>query len=193
MSDKYQNFVSYLGGLERAAFAKVRRSLSDETSMEAIPYLERWTVGESTWNRSMFYLLAGLYCLYERPLEGKPEERSARPGSHKENLGVSMAELYLAKDRSSSVEHRFVTLLDADAEQLPYRLRQMVTLLRSSDVAIGWEKLLGDLLYWRTSSRSVQHAWARSFYQKSDPMPPGAAPSSDDPTPSDPLPTPEGA
>lgn len=162
MNDKEVRFITHLWRQDRKGFAELRRSLGEPPGMSvaAIPYVERFSLGENDWVRCMYYLVAGLFCLVERPLE----PRATPPEPYKKNLGESMAQLYLMRDRSGSTEQRFVRLLDADAERLADRLRQNVTLLRSEGVPIGWDVLLNDLKFWRSENRRVQHRWARSFY-----------------------------
>ena len=169
MNDKDAKFITHLWKQDRKGFAELRRSLSEPPgqSVAAIPYVERFALSENSWNRQMYYLVAGLFCLVERPLE----PRTAPSEPFEKNLGESMAQLYLAKDKSGSTEQRFVRLLDADAERLADRLRQSVTLLHSAQIPVGWETLLTDLRYWRSETRSVQHRWARSFYLKAESEP----------------------
>lgn len=166
MNEKEARFITHLWRQDRKGFAELRRSLGEPpgVSVAAIPYVERFSLGETDWTRRMYYLVAGLFCLVERPLE----PRAAPPEPFEKNLGDSMARLYLINEKSGSTEARFVRLLDADAERLADRLRQTVTLLRSQQVAIGWELLLADLRYWRSENRRVQHRWARSFYLRAE-------------------------
>lgn len=166
MNEKEARFIAHLWRQDRKGFAELRRSLRElpGTSVAAIPYVERFTLGEPDWTRRMYYLVAGLFCLAERPLE----PGSAPPEPFGKNLGDSMAQLYLKNERSGSTEQRFVRLLDADADRLADRLRQMVTLLHSQGVPIAWGLLLADLRYWRGETRSVQHRWARSFYGRAE-------------------------
>ncbi|MBO1437421.1 type I-E CRISPR-associated protein Cse2/CasB [Meiothermus sp. CFH 77666] len=167
MTEKAVNFIGFLWKLDRKAFAHLRRSLRDEPGhyIGAIPYVEPFTLGDTpSWVRQMYYLVAGLFAYVERPLE--PSGSARKP--LEQNLGESMARLYVLKERSPSIERRFIRLLDADHEQLPSRLRQTVTLLKSNDIPIGWEQLLDDLGYWRSEQRRVQHRWARSFYQRAE-------------------------
>ena len=63
----------------------------------------------------------------------------------------------------SSTERRFVALLDADAEQLPHRLRQAIALLKDETIDFG--VLLNDLLYWHAQRKPSQLKWARDFYR----------------------------
>jgi CRISPR system Cascade subunit CasB len=165
MSEKSEKFIAHLWKLDRKAFAELRRSLGDAPgqTMKAIPYVEPFAATEKTsWNSQMYYLVAGLFCMVERPLE-----QAVQPSSSKDNLGASIAKLYVGRERSGSIEKRFVTLLDADDKQLFDRLRQMVSLLCADGIAISWERLLNDLCYWHTDDRTVQHAWAKSFYLNS--------------------------
>ena len=77
-------------------------------------------------------------------------------------LGEACA-AYQAASGSMSTEHRFINLLDADSDQLPHRLRQMIALLK--DHPIDFEALLKGLLYWNDDQKRSQNAWARDFYR----------------------------
>jgi len=68
------------------------------------------------------------------------------------------------KKGSTSTERRFITLLDADPDQLPHRLRQMVALLK--DYNLDLEALLKGLLYWNNDQKRTQNQWARDFYRR---------------------------
>ena len=67
---------------------------------------------------------------------------------------------------SASTERRFINLLDADTDQLPHRLRQMMALLK--DQPIDFDSLLKGLLYWNDDEKRTQNAWARDFYRSLD-------------------------
>lgn len=84
-------------------------------------------------------------------------------GGGKGDLGRALRQ---ARDTSGKkgLDRRVDILLDADASQLPFRLRQTVHFLQSNRVKIDWVTLLSDLLYWGSESRSVQQRWARSYY-----------------------------
>jgi CRISPR system Cascade subunit CasB len=71
------------------------------------------------------------------------------------------------KSGSASTERRFISLLDADREQLPHRLRQMVALL--GEQPIDFDVLLNDLLRWNLDDKRIQNAWARDFYRTLNP------------------------
>jgi CRISPR system Cascade subunit CasB len=55
-------------------------------------------------------------------------------------------------------------LLDADRDQLPHRLRQMIALLK--DFPIDFESLLESLIFWNDDRKRTQTRWAREFYRK---------------------------
>ncbi len=65
---------------------------------------------------------------------------------------------------SASIERRFINMLDADPDQLPHRLRQMIALLK--DWAIDFDDLLKRLLFWHDDRKRTQNAWARELLQE---------------------------
>jgi CRISPR system Cascade subunit CasB len=68
-----------------------------------------------------------------------------------------------------SMEKRFLALLDADADQLPQRLRRMCMRLR--EYPVNFASLLDGLLVWNAPGMRTQMIWARDFYAE----PAGAA------------------
>ena len=120
----------------------------------AFPYVEPFVKDADTaWRRKVHYLVAGLW---GRALEGGATGAFAatRPGM----CGVSILQA-----GSTSVERRFITLLDADTDQLTHRLRQMVALLK--DQSIDFESVLKGLLFWNDDQKRTQNAWARDYYR----------------------------
>ena len=77
-------------------------------------------------------------------------------------LGRACA-FHQTQSKSASTERRFINLLDADSEQLPNRLRQMISLLREQN--LDFEDLLKGLLYWNDERKRTQNTWAREFYR----------------------------
>lgn len=154
--------IERLDRLDRRELAVLRRSLAHEpgTFPDAYRYVESYVRHES--ERTPYYLLAGLYALYER---AENQRGSAPTGARRSTLGSAVADLYEQKEKSESIESRFIALLDADEEQLPNRLRQMVSLLRSASISIDWQQLLEDLRWWSSTRRNVQQRWARDFYR----------------------------
>lgn len=152
-------FIAWLEGLgekDSKVRAVLRRSLAFEPGqyVPAYPYVEPFVKNEgNSWRREMHYLVAGLWAVYVR------EERSKA----KMAIGSACQALYLAKDKSPSIERRFITLLDSDQGQLPHRMRQMLALLK--EYPINFEALLAGLLYWNGDRKRTQNAWARDFYK----------------------------
>lgn len=148
--------------------AILRRSLSFAPGeyVPAYPYVESFVKDTgAAWRREVHYLVAGLWGAHWR------EDRT---GAHMP-IGVACAVLDNERRRKvghddrqkvSSTEKRFVTLLDADTDQLPHRLRQMTALLK--DQPIDFDALLKGLLYWNDDEKRTQNAWARDYYRSLD-------------------------
>jgi len=135
--------------------AVLRRSLAFAPGdfPAAFPFVEPFVKSEdNSWRRWMLYLVAGLWAANWR------KDRSGEPIS----LGKACA-VYQEKSTSTSTERRFIILLDADPDQLPHRLRQMVVLLK--DHNLDFESLLTGLLYWNNDQKRTQNQWARDFYR----------------------------
>lgn len=174
--------IGYLKDLakrqDRAALAHLRRGLARKPgeSMEMFPYVGRF-ISEKTsaaHDRAVF-LTAALFADYS----------DAAPNIS--DLGRSIYLLDEAVDgkkksdqpKNRSIERRFVALLDADADDLHYYLRQMIDLLKANNVAVNWAELFKAIRGWRSESRYVQKRWARSFWgsaetnKQTDPQPEG--------------------
>ncbi|MEW6316030.1 MAG: type I-E CRISPR-associated protein Cse2/CasB [Pseudomonadota bacterium] len=151
-------FIAWLERLNKSdskVRAVLRLSLAFDPGQHipAFPYVEPFLKGEeSGWRREMHYLVAGLWAAHWREGRTGAAHTLARVcATHQLNSG------------SVSTERRFISLLDADREQLPHRLRQMVALL--DEQPIDFETLLDDLLRWNSESKRTQNAWARDFYR----------------------------
>jgi CRISPR system Cascade subunit CasB len=90
----------------------------------------------------------------------------AEPGGHG-NLGHA---LRLAREprgdgeTDPGLDRRVEVLLDADPDQLPFRLRQLIQYLDSKEVKLNRPQLLQDLLAWEHPKRYVQENWARAYF-----------------------------
>jgi CRISPR system Cascade subunit CasB len=161
-------FIERLEGLNKQdtkVRAVLRRSLAFDPGayVPAYPYVEPFVKDEDkSWRREMLYLVAGLWATHWR------EGRSAAPMP----IGKACAAFDSEKrkkmsqdDRrkTSSTEKRFITLLDADRDQLPDRLRQMIALLNGH--TIDFDSLLKGLLNWNDDRKRTQNVWARDFYR----------------------------
>lgn len=167
MSEQQTVLIKRLSDLhntnDRAALATLRRSLSFPPGSwpAAFPYVEAIPQLGEGWRREVAYLVAGLYALAR-----------ITPGDG--NFGHAVRKLQGTTD-SKSVEQRFIAILEADRDELPHRLRQMITLIRAGGFAPEWNQFYTDLLQWNHPDKYIQQRWARSFY----------APRTDDATPSE--------
>lgn len=159
--------IKYLRGLERqqnrAALANLRRGLGKppKSVIEMYPYLGQFLSYESKQNyETAVFIVAALFAYYPDAL------------GNAGNLGASLRELSDKEKKnrppdekvSKSLEQRFVALLNAEAEDLPDYLRQIIGLLKSKEIAVNWNRLFKDVKNWNNDSRYVQNAWARSFW-----------------------------
>lgn len=153
-------FIGYLKGLEkrqdRAALAHLRRGLGKppKTAMEMFPYLGRFLSHDTKPNyENTVFIVAALFAYY-------PDAKHASG-----NLGASLRELSDKTD-SKSIEKRFVALLNAEAEDLPYYLRQIIGLLKSNDIGVNWEKLFFGVQNWKNENlkETIQSQWAKQFW-----------------------------
>lgn len=152
-----ERFVDWLGKLKArsswpAARAALKRSLAFEpgTYPAAMPYVEPFVQhqGDEGWRRNAYYLVAGLYAL--------------KDGEHGAGRSLARALYEARKQRDSeSIEKRFLALLDADRDQIAYRLRQAVLLVEGK---LDFGQLLDHLISWFHPDRWVQAQWAREFY-----------------------------
>ncbi|MDQ3129935.1 MAG: type I-E CRISPR-associated protein Cse2/CasB [Acidobacteriota bacterium] len=155
--EKEDRVIKYLRSLNmppqnRAALANLRRGLGKppKTAMEMFPYLGQFLSHKTKANyENTVFIAAALFAYY-------PDAKHA-----KGNLGASLREL---KENSDSIEKRFVALLNAEAEDLPYYLRQIIGLLKANEIAVNWERLFKDILNWNGDKRYVQQKWAEQFW-----------------------------
>lgn len=151
-------FIEWLEGLnarDTKVRAVLRRSLAFDPGVfvPAYPYVEPFLKGQDNqWRREMLYLVASLWAAHWR------EGRNGTPLP----IGKACA-VHQVASGSINTERRFISLLDADSDQLTHRLRQMIALLKEQ--VIDFDALLGGLLYWNDDQKRTQNAWARDFYR----------------------------
>jgi len=135
--------------------AMLRRSLAFPPGeyVPAYPYVEPFLKGEDKQlRRETLYLVAGVWAAHWREHNGAvliPIGKAC--ANHQNSSG------------STSTERRFINLLDADRDQLPHRLRQMIVLLKEQPIDFG--HLLKGLQYWGNDQKRTQQEWARDFYR----------------------------
>lgn len=141
---------------DRGALADLRSGLGKEPGEMArvhkhvAPYLP-----ETNYNDRWYYLTATLFGAFPQHWKGR-------------SLGAAFRLLNL-KQKSDSMEARFIALLNAHPDDLDDHLRHAVSLLKANEQPqpLDWFRLFEDLLQWDHPVRHVQLRWARDFY-KSD-------------------------
>lgn len=81
------------------------------------------------------------------------------------NVGFGRALRHIVTETNrNGLDRRFVALLDADEQQLPYRLRQLVMRFKGPERTIDWGLLLYDLTRWHHPERYIHLRWARDYF-----------------------------
>lgn len=152
---RFIEWLEDLNAKDTKVRAVLRRSLAFDPGafVPAYPYVEPFVKDEhKSFRREMHYLVAGLWAA---------SWREGRTGVSV-SIGKACA-THLATSGSTSTERRFISLLDADRDQLPNRLRQMVALLKEQP--LDFDALLNGIMYWNDDQKRTQNAWARDFYR----------------------------
>jgi len=156
LDERQKAFIGYLlnlvkeGREERGALADLRSGLGKEPSKMArvhrhvVPYLP-----QKNYNDAWYYMIATLFGSF-------PQHRSGY------SLGAAFSHL---KQKSESMEARFVALLNAHSDDLDEHLRHIVSLLKANEQPLDWFCLFADLLQWEHPDGHVQLRWARDFYK----------------------------
>jgi CRISPR system Cascade subunit CasB len=158
--------------LDTAVVATLRRSSAYEPGHypPAFPYIEPLTYGQGEWRRQATYLAAACWAKSRRQRDSNQQGPS---------LSLALGLRKLSQDptnphASKNIEKRFTALLDADADELPWRLRQITAVLDAASIDIDWPALLADLWHWNHPDRYVQVSWARQFWAPPSPSKKGA-------------------
>ncbi len=151
--DETQNkFIGHLRNLaneDRGALADLRSGLGKKPGKMArvhkhvVPYLP-----EDGYNHRWYYLIATLFAVFPQQREGL-------------SMGAAFCPL---KQKSDTMEARFVALINAHSDDLDDYLRHTVNLLKSYEQPFDWFKLFEDLLQWDHPEGFVQLKWAHDFY-----------------------------
>ena len=150
--ENVRRFFERLASLDAGGRARLKRSagqpLAESRGSLGLFYsvLPR---GVPAYEEDAYFLAATLFPLAD--------------GGGKGDLGAALRRG--KNDRNAKgVDRRMHILLDSDAAQLSFRLRQAISFLQSCRVSVDWPRLLDDLLHWRSPRRHVQRRWARSYY-----------------------------
>jgi len=153
-------FVERLEALDRADLARLKRGAGRrlEEYPEVFPLFYRllperirgWPSGEGA-----YFLVATLF----------PLAPSGDGPRFEGDLGRSLFDLRQRKPESrEALDRRLAILLDCDSDALPFRLRQMVRLIATSEGHVDWRQLLEDVLAWDLPWRPTHKRWARSYF-----------------------------
>jgi CRISPR system Cascade subunit CasB len=165
-SDPIDRFIRRLEALDTGGRARLKRNAGRTFNEARDVYQVFFSIlpfNVPEWQQSDYFLIATLYAVGTR-------RENPRPANPPRSFGASLRRVRQQiqgdnDDRQISLDKRVETLLDADREQLDFRLRQMVSLLVAHEVAVDWRQLLRDVLAWDREGRySVQMTWARHYF-----------------------------
>jgi CRISPR system Cascade subunit CasB len=149
---------------DTAVVASLRRSAAYDPGLypPVFRYVEPYIHNLSEWRRTATYLAAACWALAIR-MGRDAGETSTLPEAH--SLPKALRALQArSADTSKTIESRFQALLDADTDELQWRLRHLTSQLAAAGIAIDWPSLLRDLRDWSNPQRRVQVHWARQFW-----------------------------
>lgn len=136
---------------DRAALARLRRGLGKRLGTpQMYPYVIPW-VGQERFHIERGILVASLFALHPA---AAPRGRS---------MGIVFRHM-LDGNNQDSLERRFSALLSASTEDVGGHLRHAVSLAKSKDIHVDYDRLLKDLYGWSHPDRYVQLNWARDFW-----------------------------
>jgi CRISPR type I-E-associated protein CasB/Cse2 len=188
-----QHLVTLLVTQDRGPLAELRRAARDpygdvrvyQVVGGVLPYD---TLGPDS---EPHRLVACLFAVYVQPFVGRegrdprpspaPLERRGAGGRTWTSFGASLRLLCdaLGEVGPKSLDQRVTALLDGRFEDAPDRLLRLVRRLRSAEIPIDFDRLLGDLIAWqkertrgRRGAASVRQRWAEDYWQP--PPPPDA-------------------
>lgn len=155
MAEKHP-FINYLETLreDRGALAALRRGLGKPAGTERamFPYVVPWVPERASRRQEeAYYLIAALFASHPEP-----------GGSG--NLGEAFRQTCDPNGDNSAIERRFVALLEAHPDDLPFYLRQAISFLASKEVPVDWNRLFADIQAWDHPDGYVQKQWARGFW-----------------------------
>ncbi|MCI0396335.1 MAG: type I-E CRISPR-associated protein Cse2/CasB [Chloroflexi bacterium] len=161
-------FLENLAGLDDGERALLKRSagqtLAESGRAMFLFFQKLLPYGVPRRQEESYFLLATLYPFDKRQRQARQEqEGEAAPAV--ERIGGLGDSLRRARNEQNETgfNRRLARLLDADAQQLPFQLRQAVMRLANDWVPINWAQLAEDVLNWDRPGRYVQKEWAREY------------------------------
>lgn len=156
---KPAEFIRRLEQLDTGDRARLKRSAGrtlNEASDVIGTFYRALPFGVHTSQEGIYFLVATLFPMAE--------------GDAKGDLGYTLRQARTDRN-AKGLDRRVQALLDADAAQLPFRLRQAVHFLKSCGKPVDWTRLLEDLLAWEHPDHYVQQRWARSYFSETNHLP----------------------
>ncbi|GIW29394.1 MAG: hypothetical protein KatS3mg070_2757 [Meiothermus sp.] len=178
MSEMYRGFIRELSRKERSARAGLRMTLRESADVylskqakyppQATRHLIRYIEEGKDWQNFCRYWVAGLYAQrYTGPESDDFAALAADDDWPETSFAKAAGEVTKDKrrdsedsDKISSLEKRFLYLLDCEREELGYVLRQWSRLLKEKK--IDWASLLKDLEHWNEATKD---RWSRQYYR----------------------------
>lgn len=139
-----------LGPGEKAVLRRNAGSLISESNQAMRIFYKALPFDIPKFQEDVYFLVATFFPMAEGGGDG--------------DLGASLVKAKWRGKNEKGIDRRFQNLLDADKAQLPFRLRQVIHLLKTNQVRVNWNQMLGDLLHWDHPDRYIQKKWARSYY-----------------------------
>lgn len=120
-------------------------------------------------------LTAGLFALYASRF-WQPDNTLRLPrfpaNSYRRSFGASLRQLRNQLGAGQeSLDLRFTALLNSPHEDLAVPLRSLLPRLSTAErpIPVDFARLLLDLVYWDSESRSVRREWAYDYWQPATP------------------------
>ncbi len=166
-------FIHNLSQLDQGEYARLKRNagktLAEARQVHLLFYQKILPYGVSLpWQEEQYFLVATLYPFdklqrsREHPAAGDADAAIKTPAAPASTLGDSFRRAR-SEQNETGLNRRLARLLDADAQQLPFQLRQAVLRLTADWIPINWSQLTRDVLNWTHPNRYVQRNWARDY------------------------------
>lgn len=150
-------------GPAKASLARLRRTFSDRSiSPSALRETGQWfskKLYESDIKTML--IIAALFAI-------NPNHADKTSLGLSLNLLKQKIKVRNQTNETPSLDLRFQSILNSDAEDLPYRLRLIMLQLAAENIGIDWYRLLEDMIFWDHFSDQVKFKWAMDFYKSGE-------------------------